>query len=285
MAQSKHWVFTVFADQVSFFDHEKVQYCIFGNEKCPKTGRWHKQGYVCFKNRVRLPFLKLLDATAHWEVKRGTVTEAIDYCKKDGDYYQCGECPVEERSNKNVYSECIRLAESGQLDKIKELYPGQYLRYKKTFDSLVRYDYQPLPEPRGIWVYGKPGAGKDTTIMNKYSPFVKTHNKWFDGYDDQENILWSDFDPEEIKYFANYFKQWADRYPFTAEFKGGSRKVHPKRFIVTSNFSLDIICENTCFQMKKALKRRFAEIDYDNEIVTKRPKVDFVEKSALFDDF
>lgn len=282
---SKHWVFTVFSDEVSFFFSDVVQYCIFGNENCPKTGRWHKQGYVCFKKRMRLTGVKKLDGIAHWEVKRGTVQEAIDYCKKDGNFYEYGDVPVESgKRDGNEFKIVLDLVREGKFDEIENgPYLGTYIRYKKTFDAYDMRKYEDLPEPRGIWVYGKPGTGKDSNVKIKYSPYVKSHNKWWDGYDDEENVLWSDLDPEEMKYFFNYFKQWADRYPFKAEFKGGSRTIHPKRFIVTSNHSMDSL---PLFDVQKvALKRRFGTIDFDNDMVTKRPRLEFVSKQELFDDF
>lgn len=283
MAQAKHWVFTSYSDNVTFFDNEKVQYCIYGNEVCPTTGRKHKQGYVCFKNRVRMPFLKSLDDTAHWEMKRGTVEEAVEYCKKDGDYHEYGELPVEAgKRQANEFKIVLELAKQGKFDEIEDgPYLGTYIRYKKTFDSYDRRSYEDLPEPRGIWVYGDPGTGKDSNVKVKYNPFVKSHNKWWDGYNDEENVLWSDLDPDEMRYFFNYFKQWADRYPFNAEYKGGSKKIHPKRFIVTSNHSIDQLYLGDI--QTKALKRRFDVVEYDNDVVTKRPKTDFVNKQELFD--
>lgn len=280
MAYCKHWCFTVFADEVSFFDDDNVQYCIFGNEKCPKTGRWHKQGYVCFKNRCRLTALKKLDSTAHFEVKRGTVREATDYCKKDGDYYEFGEYPVEERSNASVYKKCIDLAESGDIESIKNDYPGQFLRYKRTFEGLLKYPLFELIEPRGYWIVGSPGCGKDTNVM-RLNPFVKAHNKWWDGYKGEKYVLLSDFTRKDAEYLTTYLLQWTDRYPFTAEYKGGSMKISPERFYVTSNFIMDVIFDNVT--TLQAMVRRFHVIDFDNDVVIKRPRIDLVDKLELID--
>nr|QTE03474.1 MAG: replication-associated protein [Emberiza cioides CRESS-DNA-virus sp.] len=281
MTNSKNWCFTVFKDEVQFFDNEKIQYCIFGNEKCPKTGRWHKQGFAQFKTKQRLTALKKLDETAHWEAKRGTTQEAIDYCKKDGDYYETGNTVEHGAREGNEFKIVLELAKQGKFDEIENSkYLGTYIRYKKTFDSYDQRQYKDLDEPRGIWVHGKPGGGKDSNVKLKYNPYTKAHNKWWDGYNDEENVLWSDFDRNEMKYFFNYIKQWSDRYPFKAEYKGGSKTIHPKKFIVTSNHCLEDACETP--MQHQALKRRFDEIDFDQEIVTKKPKMNFVNKQDLF---
>lgn len=280
MVYARHWVFTVFSDEVSFFDHERVSYCIFGNERCPKTGRWHKQGYVHFKCRVRLTFLKSLDPTAHWEIKRGSVKEASDYCKKDGDFYEYGSCPVEERSNGNVFSRCIELAESGNMDELKQNYPGQFLRYKRTFDGLMKYPATVYTEPRGYWIFGSPGCGKDTNVM-KLNPYVKAHNKWWDGYNGERYVLLSDFTQKDAEFLTTYLLQWTDRYPFHAEYKGGSVKISPERFYVTSNFSLETMYGN--HSQYEALVRRFHVIDFDRDVVVKRPRIECQDKVSLID--
>lgn len=50
------------------------------------TGTPHLQGTVIFKRPVSFKTLKALSPKAHWEVMRGTIDEAFDYCKKDGNY-------------------------------------------------------------------------------------------------------------------------------------------------------------------------------------------------------
>lgn len=280
MAIAKHWVFTVFADEVSFFDSDKVQYCIFGNEKCPKTGRWHKQGYVCLKKKSKLSALKKFDKTAHFEVKRGTVLEAIEYCKKDGDYYEFGDPPVEERSNANVYADCIIAAERGDLEYIKKEHPGQFLRYKRTFEGLIKYPCEQLAQPRGYWVFGTPGCGKDSSVL-ALNPFVKSHSKWWDGYQGEKYILLSDFTLKDAEFLSTYLLQWTDRYPFTAEYKGGSFKICPERFYVTSNFSLEQMFGT--HPQYEAYVRRFHVINYDTKQVTKRPEISIVPDIQLVD--
>ena len=84
--KSKSWVFTLNnptkEDDVfytSWASH--AQYYLYKLEK-GDNGTVHHQGYVVWKNRKTLATVKNLLPRAHWEVRRGTHTEAVDYCMK-----------------------------------------------------------------------------------------------------------------------------------------------------------------------------------------------------------
>lgn len=56
---------------------------IFGEEKCPSTGRLHLQGYINFKTKCR-PLERFEIYGAHWEKCKGTLQQNWVYCTKDG---------------------------------------------------------------------------------------------------------------------------------------------------------------------------------------------------------
>jgi len=65
--------------------------------------------------------------------------------------------------------------------------------------------------------------------------------------------------PEQIG--GHHFKQWADKYPFPAEVKGGTIKLRPQRIIVTSNYRIE-----ECWvkhQDYEPIKRRFTVHHHD----------------------
>lgn len=281
MAMSKNWCFTVYSPEVVFFDHSDIQYIIYGNEVCPKTGRPHKQGYVQFIKRMRLTGVKKLDSSAHWEIAKGTPDENVTYCSKEGDVHQRGDMIVTGHRSANEFKTVVDYVRKRKFDELEEhQYFGTYIRYKRTFDSMLKFDVAELDTPRGYWIYGKPGTGKDSTVMD-LKPYVKPHNKWWDGYAGEEYVLLSDFTHKDADHLYTYLLQWADRYPFLAEVKGSSIKISPKRFYVTSNYSLHDIFG--VYDRYDAFMRRFHVINYDEDQVTHRPIMPVVKKPHLVD--
>lgn len=276
--EAKYWCFTCY-DAECPWNLDNCTYVVYGREICPTTGKPHLQGFVAFEKKTRLSAIKKVDPSGHYEVKRGTIAEAVKYCKKDGDFTELGDLP--DDNSGIAVRKCIEYARNGDMDAIEDLSPSLFLRYKRTFDGLRKFDLPMLTEPTGYWIYGLPGTSKDSNVM-KLNPFVKSHNKWWDGYTGQKYVLISDVDTSTAKWIGNFLKIWTDMYPFNAEYKGGVMKIRPERVYVTSNYSLKALFMDEP-QMLKALERRFHVIDFDNDIVKYRPVIDHVDKIKLID--
>jgi len=76
--------FTAFQDEEPLFDPNFVAYLIYQRERCPDTGRLHWQGYCeCHRGQRITTIQSFLGiAGGHIERRRGTQSEAIDYCQK-----------------------------------------------------------------------------------------------------------------------------------------------------------------------------------------------------------
>lgn len=99
--RSSNWCFTAFEQdppaiwRLSF----PTTYICWGEEKCPKTGKLHYQGYLELNKRQTLGSITKMteDATGgrriHWEVRKAKkASDAIDYCAKRGKHaYEDGE--------------------------------------------------------------------------------------------------------------------------------------------------------------------------------------------------
>jgi len=89
---ARNWVFTLnnyTPEQIDKLYNDlaaKSKSFVFG-EEVGKEGTPHLQGQVCFKTCVRA--LEIYrEYGAHWEVMKGNLNQATDYCKKDGNYWQ-----------------------------------------------------------------------------------------------------------------------------------------------------------------------------------------------------
>lgn len=80
---------------------EKVTYSIFAKEVGEKTKTPHLQGYTVFRSPQRLAGVKkLISGRIFAEPRRGSHQQALDYCKKSGDFTEYeGEPPKDKRSD------------------------------------------------------------------------------------------------------------------------------------------------------------------------------------------
>ena len=85
------------------------------------------------------------------------------------------------------------------------------------------------------WCYGPPGTGKSKYAYSHKGAYIKSLNKWWDGYKGEDIVIIDDFGPNQ-ECLVELLKHWTDRYPFRAEIKGGSIVIRPKKIIVTSNY-------------------------------------------------
>jgi len=112
---------------------------------------------------------------------------------------------------------------------------------------------------RGEWYYGPPGSGKSMTARQENPhAYLKSQNKWWDNFDDEETVLIEEWTPESSMLY-DHLLQWSDRYPVSVEYKGGAMMVRPKRIVITSNFTIEQCFNGSQFNLN-ALNRRFKVI-------------------------
>ena len=73
--------------------------------------------------------------------------------------------------------------------------------------------------------------------LSKYT-LLECH-RWWDGYQEDniahQTVLLDDLHPKWVE--KERLKNWADRFPFQAEYKGGCMLIRPARIVVTSNYT------------------------------------------------
>lgn len=105
-------------------DDDKIRYNHCQLEKAPTTGRFHLQGFICFKTPVRLvAVIALLPHGAHIERMRGTVKENMAYCSKSetklAGPWSKGVAPVNQ-GNRTDWQDVIDTIATGA--PVKEIY-------------------------------------------------------------------------------------------------------------------------------------------------------------------
>ena len=224
-----------------------MQYLVYGFE-VSKTGTKHLQGFVYFNNQRTFKSASILFKGAHLERAR-TVSNAIVYCKKDGDFVEFGVapmCPSAKGANeRDRWANTRDRAKEGDLDNID---PDIYVRYYTTLKR-IRDDHKIQPTHLDVieneWIYGPTGVGKSKFVRDTYpGAYIKMQNKWWDGYDGEDVVVIDDLHPNWTG--AVNLKNWADHYAFRAEYKGGSMMIRPKKIIVTSNYAPDEVYTHAC---------------------------------------
>ena len=269
MSQAKRWCYTINnpTDPPPALD-DISSYHVYGKE-VGESGTPHYQGFIIFKDRKRLNQVKsLINSRGHFEVAKGKNSQAADYCKKDGQFVEFGSLPAEPsalggQANKARYELAFKQAKLGELDNIEADLLIKHYRTLKQIRTDYVGDIQPLDYLPGIWIFGASGIGKSKYARDKYpGAYVKNCNKWWDHYQNEENVIIDDFDDTHAC-LGHHMKRWGDHYAFTAETKGGSIYIRPKWIVVTSQYSIQDIFHKD-HPTLEALSRRFKEINFNN---------------------
>lgn len=163
-SSAKNWCFTVnnyVEDHEQLLsnasENDEVLYLVYGREQ-GESGTPHLQGYVSFTKRKTMASIKALFGISHvhLEVSRGTPRQASDYCKKDGDYEEYGQCPTGQgkRTDVDEYIDYIKTVDPlPNEEEIAARFPKLWLKYRsrliellhimRPIDNLVAGDERP----------------------------------------------------------------------------------------------------------------------------------------------
>lgn len=246
----------------AFHTQKQAVYTIVGRET-GKNGTPHLQGYFHLKDRMGFTQLKKLFPTMHIEKASGNASQNKTYCSKEQNFFEMGTCPkTSGDASRDSWRAILEASEKGNWDFIKTNHPRVWVTMSEKLISKRIPTTQVLETIENEWWYGPTGTGKSRLAWEKYglSCYQKMLNKWWDGYDDQPVVVVEEWSPKN-EVTASALKIWADRYPFTAQIKGGVlQKIRPKKIVVISNYRL-----RDCFPDSRdaePLARRFREISF-----------------------
>lgn len=126
------------------------------------------------------------------------------------------------------------LQESG-ISALKQEWPTVFVKYPRGFAELAvkaprsRDDAKPFVH----WLYGKSGGGKTRYVVELEEDLWVSGStlKWWNGYYDQEAVLFDDFRGDFCTY--HWLLRILDRYPIAVEVKGGMVQFTARRIYIT----------------------------------------------------
>lgn len=272
--QAKNWCFTLNNYQQDDVDSlealgtelpEPIRYLVFGFE-VGESGTPHLQGFISFSKKITLARAKeFVSCRSHLEVAKGSPKQASDYCKKDQDFREYGNCPGGQGSRSDLVRVAGLVREGKKLSEIAEEAPESFIKYS-TGILRLRMLYRPDREgPPTISVfYGPTGTGKTSrvhTFVNSNELWIHPGrtggSTWFDGYDNHRVVLFDDFDGSWFQ--LGYLLKLLDRYVFKVPVKCGFTWWCPKQIYITSNLKPEEWYPSAHERQKAALLRRLRE--------------------------
>nr|QKI29014.1 Rep [Kummerowia striata CRESS virus] len=236
------------------------------------TNYIHWQGYFKLKQKHTLPWLKQnVHPSAHFEVKRGTVQQAIAYCTKEDTRLEApiqhGVPPVEIGHRTDLETMAQAVKDGAPMEVVADISPPTWIRNWRglqEYRNLVRP--QPTEKPIVHVLWGPPGTGKShygkqlgtyklITLIDKTLP-------WFDGHYDEEVIIVDEFKGQwDINFLKNFLFERKCMLPV----KGGFIKNRAKHIVLTSNYDICDWYPNLAPVDKLAILRR---IDFYFNVVS-----------------
>lgn len=228
--------------------YEFVRYSTFQWEQCPRTGRIHVQGFIQLKKQLRISSIKqgvFNDLNPHLEKRFGSVKDCIAYCQKDDTRFAFGKShgePTHQGERTDIQDFTSAIAKHSDSEMI-DLHPSELARYIKYYHFVKevrsREKAQRFRTLQVMIYWGEPGTGKTRAVYdaeNYADVFPVTAVKkgviWFNGYDNQDCLLFDDFYGGVA---LSFLLRLLDGYPLLLETKGGHIWANYSYVYFTSN--------------------------------------------------
>lgn len=282
MSRHRDYCFTIFDDdcpkkseelRLICFKNKAVVYAICGIELCPKTQRSHLQCYIAFKNAKTIKATQKFTkgGKMHCEVRKGEAWEARNYCWKGpmkhktaephakAVWWETGILPVGKGKRTDILKTKESLENGANIrDIIRETTSNQSIQYAQKW--LTYFEKKRNWKPEVFWFWGKTGLGKTREAHRIFNDESKKYcvnetNRWWDGYDSHENVIFDDIRADFCKYHT--LLRLLDRYEMRVEVKGAFRQLLAKRIIITSPFKPEALygCREECSELLRRIDR------------------------------
>lgn len=236
--RSRNWCFTLNNHTDYDLAYLKMElecsYLVVG-EEVGEQGTKHLQGYVEFKNGKTLSAVKkiLKNTKYHLEPRMGTVQQAAQYCKKDGNFFEKGESS--HQGARTDLDEIVLCVNSGTFHSSD--FPTTFIKYHKGIEAYALSLHSDRSEkPYVEWRWGSTGTGKTRGAVEAHgyeNTYIKDGTTWWNGYTQQTCIVIDDFDG---KWPFRDLLRLLDHYPYQGQYKGGYVKINSPFITITAEY-------------------------------------------------
>jgi len=242
--RSKDYCFTAYCETEPT-EAAGVTYLVFQREAGNETHREHWQGYVEFQNaksfKSAQKALKIGDA--HMEKRKGTPTQAAEYCMKedtrlsDTEPKEFGERRPDPAQGKRTDLDDVAKAIIAK-KRVREValeFPIQYIKYHRGIEKLRAFQIDKRTKAPEVTVFvGKTGTGKSRKarelLPNAYV-WGPEQGKWFDAYDGEDEVIFEEFRGQLT---FGMILRLTDRYDCLVEVKGSSVQFRATKIAFTT---------------------------------------------------
>lgn len=243
------------------YNYNKFEYVIFGFE-VGEQGTPHLQGYAELDKQYQFTLIKSeLCQGMHIETRRGSQKQAIEYCKKEGNFVEKGT-PKRSGQRKDLerVKEIIFEENGTMMDVINEVSSYQGLR-----GAQLLFSYKPAKKkyyPKTVrWFWGPSGCNKTRTAVEqcKEDYWISGETlKWFDGYYGQKYVVIDDFRKDFCTF--HFLLRLLDVYFLRVPFKGGFVEWDPDVIFITSCYAPQSVYDTR--EDIYQLLRRISSVEY-----------------------
>lgn len=302
MSQSRNWVFTLNNPRDTEYpeswttNHLKL---IVYQVEIGEEGTFHLQGYLELDTPRRMSFMKNLAPRAHWEIRKGSRKQALEYVTKKETQltppsaFKCGMNASEsengwiqfdsdnynsswstlgllqtmngtEQTNSKQKSRLLEIKEallsnSSSIEDIADNEFDLWVRYYRAFEKYATLKTSPRNHAVDVHVV----IGPTGTGKSKWAMDTYKGAYW-----KQRSKWWDGYFKHETVIIDEFYGwlpfdmllRLLDRYPMLVETKGGQMQFVAKTIVITSNKSPDNWYSGDCYF--EALARRINKWHY-----------------------